>query len=57
MTVVGADPEGSIYSDPTNVHGYSIEGVGEDFYPAAYDQTIADATLSIIQSSLKIFSR
>lgn len=43
VTVIGADPEGSIYSNPSNVHGYDIEGVGEDFYPAAYDQHIADA--------------
>lgn len=28
VTVVGSDPEGSIYSDPSDVHQYDIEGVG-----------------------------
>ncbi len=42
VVVVGADPEGSIYSDPSDVHQYDIEGVGEDFYPQAFDRTITD---------------
>ena len=29
VQVIGADPEGSIYSDPNDVHQYQIEGVGE----------------------------
>lgn len=47
VTVIGADPKGSIYSDPTNVHGYDIEGVGEDFYPQAFDRTITDAIVQV----------
>ena len=45
VVVVGSDPEGSIYSaaDPADVHQYDIEGVGEDFYPKAYDRSIPDA--------------
>lgn len=45
VAVVGSDPEGSIYSaaDPADVHQYDIEGVGEDFYPKAYDRSIPDA--------------
>ena len=39
VTVVGSDPEGSIYSDPSDVHQYDIEGVGEDFYPKAFEMT------------------
>jgi cystathionine beta-synthase len=34
VKVVGVDPEGSIFSDPDDVHSYAVEGVGEDFYPA-----------------------
>ena len=35
LVVVGADPEGSIYSGgPENVRPYLVEGVGEDFWPA-----------------------
>ncbi|KAA8819370.1 cystathionine beta-synthase [Bifidobacterium rousetti] len=44
VIVVGSDPEGSIYSAPSldDVHQYDIEGVGEDFYPKAYDRSIPD---------------
>ena len=42
VKVIGADPEGSIYSNPNDVHQYNIEGVGEDFYPEAFDRTITD---------------
>ena len=31
LLVVGADPEGSIYS--SEVHPYLVEGIGEDFWP------------------------
>ncbi len=34
LVVVGADPDGSIYSGgEANVHPYLVEGVGEDFWP------------------------
>src|ERR671917_730433 len=33
VLVVGADPEGSIFSQPENVHTYLVEGIGEDFWP------------------------
>ena len=39
VKVIGADPEGSIYSNPNDVHQYNIEGVGEDFYPEAFEMT------------------
>ncbi|MEW1835480.1 pyridoxal-phosphate dependent enzyme [Microbacterium sp. NPDC079995] len=41
VTVVGADPEGSIYSGG-DIHGYLVEGVGEDFMPATFDPTVVD---------------
>ncbi len=41
VTVVGADPEGSIYSGGP-IHGYDVEGVGEDFLPATFDPTVVD---------------
>src|SRR4029453_3581148 len=37
LVVVGADPEGSIYTSD-DVHPYLIEGVGEDFWPAPFDR-------------------
>ena len=39
--VVGADPEGSIYSGGP-IHGYAVEGVGEDFYPDTFDPAVVD---------------
>jgi len=41
VRVIGADPEGSIYSGGP-VHGYLVEGVGEDFFPPNYDPTVVD---------------
>jgi cystathionine beta-synthase len=40
VQVVGADPEGSIYTG--EVHPYKTEGIGEDFYPGTFDRTIVD---------------
>ena len=42
--VVGADPEGSIYTaaSPAEIYPYLTEGVGEDFWPAAYDPSLVD---------------
>lgn len=39
VQVVGVDPEGSIYSGGP-VHGYLVEGVGEDFWPETYDPSV-----------------
>lgn len=47
VTVVGSDPAGSIYSDPSDVHQYDIEGVGEDFYPKAFDRNITDDIVQV----------
>ncbi|CAI9388455.1 pyridoxal-phosphate dependent enzyme [Microbacterium sp. T2.11-28] len=41
VVVVGADPEGSIYSGGP-IHGYAVEGVGEDFWPATFDPAVVD---------------
>ena len=37
VRVIGADPEGSVYSGGTG-RPYLVEGVGEDFWPTAYDR-------------------
>ena len=46
VTVIGADPEGSVYSGGTG-RPYLVEGVGEDFWPAAYDPAIADRIIAV----------
>jgi len=42
VRIVGADPVGSIYSGGP-VHGYAVEGVGEDFWPGTFDPSVVDA--------------
>jgi cystathionine beta-synthase len=42
VLVVGADPEGSIYTCPGEVHPYLTEGIGEDFWPETLDPGIVD---------------
>ncbi|NYI89515.1 cystathionine beta-synthase [Amycolatopsis endophytica] len=46
VKVVGADPEGSVYSGGTG-RPYLVEGVGEDFWPDTYDRDIADEIIAI----------
>ncbi|HEY4602785.1 MAG TPA: cystathionine beta-synthase [Blastococcus sp.] len=46
VRVVGADPEGSVYSGGTG-RPYLVEGVGEDFWPTTYDPTIADEVIAV----------
>ncbi|MDQ1732161.1 MAG: cystathionine beta-synthase [Pseudonocardiales bacterium] len=51
ILIVGADPEGSIYSQPDNIHPYLVEGIGEDFYPttSASDPAGFDRTTGICE--------
>ncbi|PZR54279.1 cystathionine beta-synthase [Xylanimonas oleitrophica] len=44
--VVGADPAGSVYSGGDG-RPYLVEGVGEDFWPPAYDPTVPDEIIAV----------
>ena len=46
VKVVGADPEGSVYSGGTG-RPYLVEGVGEDFWPTAYDPDVPDEIIAV----------
>jgi cystathionine beta-synthase len=46
VRVVGADPEGSVYSGGTG-RPYLVEGVGEDFWPETFDRTICDEIIPV----------
>ena len=46
VKVVGVDPEG-VYSGGTGRPYLVVEGVGEDFWPAAYDATIPDEIIAV----------
>ncbi|MDP9023169.1 MAG: cystathionine beta-synthase [Actinomycetota bacterium] len=40
VQVVGADPEGSVYTG--EAHPYLVEGIGEDFWPETFDAGVVD---------------
>ncbi|HNM96676.1 MAG TPA: cystathionine beta-synthase [Marmoricola sp.] len=46
VQVIGADPEGSVYSGGTG-RPYLVEGVGEDFWPETYDREVADRIIEV----------
>ncbi|WP_099022526.1 cystathionine beta-synthase [Mycolicibacterium palauense] len=46
VRVIGADPEGSVYSGGTG-RPYLVEGVGEDFWPSAYDPAVPDEIIAV----------
>jgi cystathionine beta-synthase len=46
VQVIGADPVGSVYSGGTG-RPYLVEGVGEDFWPSAYDTEVADRVIAV----------
>ena len=45
VRIIGADPEGSVYSGGTG-RPYLVEGVGEDFWPTAYDPSVVDEIIA-----------
>ncbi len=46
VQIIGADPEGSVYSGGTG-RPYLVEGVGEDFWPPAYDPSVPDRIIAV----------
>ena len=46
VKVVGVDPEGSVYSGGSG-RPYLVEGVGEDFWPSAYDPDVPDEIIAV----------
>ncbi|GAA1289731.1 cystathionine beta-synthase [Planotetraspora silvatica] len=46
VKIIGADPEGSVYSGGSG-RPYLVEGVGEDIWPITYDTTICDEVIAI----------
>ena len=45
VRVIGADPEGSIYSG--EIAPYKVEGVGEDFWPGTFDRDVVDDFIQV----------
>ena len=46
VQIVGADPVGSVYSGGSG-RPYLVEGVGEDFWPSAYDPKVCDRIIAV----------
>jgi len=46
VTIVVADPEGSVYSGGSG-RPYLVEGVGEDFWPDTYHPDVIDETVAV----------
>lgn len=46
VKIIGADPEGSVYSGGTG-RPYLVEGVGEDFWPDTYDRDVCDEIIAV----------
>jgi cystathionine beta-synthase len=46
VRIIGADPEGSVYSGGTG-RPYLVEGVGEDFWPTAYDPAVPHEIIAV----------
>src|SRR6188768_120253 len=56
VQIVGADPEGSVYSGGTG-RPYLVEGVGEDFWPTAYDPSVVDEIIASSDAESFDFTR
>ena len=56
VRVVGADPEGSVYSGGGG-RPYLVEGVGEDIWPATYDRDIANEVIAVSDADSFLMTR
>lgn len=56
VQVIGADPEGSVYSGGSG-RPYLVEGVGEDFWPTAYDASVVDQIVASSDAESFEFTR
>jgi cystathionine beta-synthase len=56
VKIIGADPEGSVYSGGTG-RPYLVEGVGEDIWPATYDTSICDEVIAVSDAESFLMTR
>src|SRR6204780_5176024 len=56
VQVIGADPEGSVYSGGTG-RPYLVEGVGEDIWPQTYDKSICDQVIAVSDAQSFLMTR
>src|SRR5215475_4225968 len=56
VRVIGADPEGSVYSGGTG-GPYLVEGVGEDIWPKTFDPDICDQVVAVSDADSFLMTR
>jgi cystathionine beta-synthase len=56
VKVIGADPEGSVYSGGRG-RPYLVEGVGEDIWPQTYDPEICDEVIAVRDAESFLMTR
>jgi len=56
VQVIGADPEGSVYSGGSG-RPYLVEGVGEDIWPETYDKSICDEIIAVTDAESFLMTR
>ena len=56
ILIVGADPEGSIYSGG-DVHPYLVEGIGKDTFPSTLDRSVIDEWVRVSDTDSFLFAR
>ena len=56
LTIVGADPAGSVFSGDTP-RAYLTEGIGEDFWPTTYDTGICDVVVRVSDRDSMLMAR
>ncbi|MDT0302239.1 cystathionine beta-synthase [Streptomonospora wellingtoniae] len=56
VKVIGADPEGSVYSGGSG-RPYLVEGVGEDIWPETYDPSVCDEVIAVSDKESFLMTR
>jgi cystathionine beta-synthase len=56
VAIIGADPEGSVYSGGSG-RPYLVEGVGEDIWPENYDKSICDQIIAVGDAASFLMTR
>ena len=56
IVIVGADPEGSIYSGGP-VHPYLVEGIGKDGWPESFDPSVVDEYVRVSDRDTFLMTR
>ena len=56
VRVIGADPEGSVYSGGSG-RPYLVEGVGEDMWPETFDPSVCDEVIAVSDADSFLMTR